>query len=1023
MGGERRLITWILVITLIANPIFLARAETPQADVPSEFQQLSVELEAAGPGDFPSRPQKDAFSLLRQKIRVVRNDSVKTYDTINPPDIPGIGNFDNEVAVEFDSNTKTLSFVLKGKITIYHDFENMDVLAFERDREILTIVERSGQAWAIDTGLAASLAFRGPLPMIQLLKISPHLLEGKIKASYLTRGVKPRAIRSDALLPLGAEQKSVLTAGDLAIYNEHELVALLDRDVIRNQLYTSELVLSILATVITPNSENLKIISDVTKEQPLVFPAALKNKKDLSDLEKEVLGSISPEKLQALLSRGLVNNSAWGERRDKFTIEQWQTKDLANHWNRLKSEPPDRRIKNKLFKNLTSKALKLFTVILAGTGAVLAAQGLIDGNGPAWAVRAVNDLYVNYWPEVLKDSVYRVTLLKSSLLMASFVPAVYVMGALAGRVLFPGWSAQKAQAKIGMILYGLMSRPFFHYLADLARQPNFITAMQKGINPFKKIKTAEGETFRAGWVNPILTGEKKSEQVNKHRDVLNQLANSARKKETLAYALAAMTFAAEAGTDPATLLLLASQNGFDSTNFEKLKTPESQSQWYRIARELVGELEDLASLRGQNQDLLTREQLSEAFLIASRTAEKINRIENSRFKTLLLDFKHAWQQLGSRTLRGIGNYSVEEGKFLFKAEPSDMVANQYWRQFMIDFELTVAQMGIFGARSDLTAPADLAADASGPLYTNRGYLVDLLEDLKIDNVIIPATLALVFQKAAVIRDHSYAPIQEHLLKGENKSDSFLRGMWTWMKAASNLQQAGYGAIYVRELVKSLKTIQAIFVFSVASRIFIGDQSLSVAILATTYVWIWYRWQYNWPWPIISRGNEVYENQTENKRREFMNLKTDLDQAIKLGDRTSEVKAYSGLMSFAKREGSELPKNLKSQELLDYVLKHPVVASQANPKVLRATTAVGSVLTTYLASGLFADSFRHYALTEWFGKIGEVGAWSAAIYSGLYLGEKYLLPKIIDQAKKINQTIKSFKNNDSALGCRRILDLQ
>lgn len=1079
----KNLIVWLIAILIAVDPILLAQAQDPvrsgesAQQIPAIVQELSDQMEAAGENDHPQAAKVDSFSFLRQKIRIVQGEKTQTYAIESAPEFAGVGNFDSEVKIDFNASTRTLSLVAESKkTTVYHEFENMDVVAYGRDGEILTVIERNGQVWASDMALAVTQAFRGPLPMVKLLQLPTHLLDGSIRANYLTRGLTPQNIRSDAIVPEDVS-KDVFTAGDLVVSNGKEIVAILDRDVMRTQLYTSEMVLSILASVIAPSEQNARILNEIIQNKPNVTET--QDYQDLSEVEKEVMRSLKVEKIQELIARATVNQQAVQERRDKFRQEQWKisnknlrdqaareieeqaeaanvfeaavkkiyqladksrpskvelekqlaSENLSPDWMKLTERQLEAHIKQRLIGGLKTRTLKMIKVILGGGGAALAGKGLINGNGPSWAVHAINTLYEDYWPAVLRDAAYRITLFKSWLMIGSFMPAVYVMGTLAARAFFPSWSAQKVQAKMGMMIYGVVSRPFFLYLARLARQPNFVAAMQKGINPFRKITNENGETYRAGFTNPLLVGQAKQKQILDRRRELDKAAKSEGRTESLAFALAAMTFAETADVDPATLVLLASKNGLSEETVTKINSDKKlQVEWYRIAAELADQLEEFSEMKGQNLDRLPEAQLREAFVLASRVASEIRTVQaNSKARTILGDLKRAWNRLGKKTLKASGNFGVQEARFLMKTEPSPYVANQYWRRVFIDYQLTALQMGALGARADLAIPGDLAADPNGPLYTNRGHLTDMVEDLRINNVNIPAEMALVYQREAAIRATEYMPIQEMTLRGEIKSDALMRGLWLWVKGAANLKEAKYKDVYFRELVKGFKTIQAVMLFSIASRVFIGDQTLVVAALATTYVWIWMKWKYNWPWAIINRGNESYEVAIETQRREFMNLKVDLDQALKLDQSRETAESYVRLVEYSRQQKADLPPYLadfeseirdllatdptpaqfeeasrllreNSAALIDHLLKNPVVPTQGNQKILKLATIIGSVSTTFLASGLFADSFRDYSTMEWFGKIGYVSAMSALIYTGIYVGETWALPAAINKWK-------------------------
>jgi hypothetical protein len=240
-------------------------------------------------------------------------------------------------------------------------------------------------------------------------------------------------------------------------------------------------------------------------------------------------------------------------------------------------------------------------------------------------------------------------------------------------------------------------------------------------------------------------------------------------------------------------------------------------------------------------------------------------------------------------------------------------------------------------------------------------------------------------------------------------------------------------LFWRELIKNLKTFQGTMLFSISGRVLLGGQHSVDAALASLYVWFWGRWQYAWPWRIINRGNQVYEETTEAKSLKQMDLKVALDQALQVGTDRDQAEAFQNIVAFAREQNAELPplftqfetaaealinappapeklpelqRELRenSQALLKYVLDNPLVATQTNAKVEWFTTLGGALITTYLASSLFAESFHPHSHAEWITKVLVVGAMSMAIYTGLYNGEKFVLPVVINKWRSLKDGI-------------------
>jgi ribosomal protein L29 len=594
----------------------------------------------------------------------------------------------------------------------------------------------------------------------------------------------------------------------------------------------------------------------------------------LSKVEIAALSALPEDAISQLIGRSKVNQVQTITNRDRFLLSEWtsgfsqmlnqakksngkddgqiqealKSGDLSPVWKPLTEKQLAEKASESLHKGMSKKGIVRIANIVAGTAA-LGALYFGVGHGPAWAVHLIDQMYSNYWPDVLKDATYRITLLKSSLALSSFVPLLYAAGMFMDTEIYKrGWGAIKSIAKTSFVVASKMSLPFFNYIADLAKQPNFLKAMRLGVNPIMPVKTAEGYVWPA-LTSPFVKSKDVNSQIKERGQLLEAKAAVKTKRIAKAWALTAIVLGNKNDIDPATITVLAQNGGVSHELLEKASNDnEFLKQWGEAAEELSA---TLSSIKADDKDIreLSQEELIEAVRLAQNTIDKIKeRQQPSRMNEVrrkLATFKRLWRTIPPRVAKGIANWGVAESRFLKDAVPSDYVTSQFWKQFVIDYLLAVVQMGLVGERAHIaTANADpnsqaakaLAADHKGEfwrskagddpgsrLWTSPGHLADMADQVRIYGLRVPADTALVYQRTAVVIEENYRPIEELTLRGNLRPDSFFHGTWVWIKGAGDIANADYAGIFLKSLQKSLKTIQAAFIWGMLARVAFGGQ--------------------------------------------------------------------------------------------------------------------------------------------------------------------------------------------------------
>jgi hypothetical protein len=940
------------------NQISVANSESSgSAGLP--YERVLKELDSAQPGQLPKNTT-DAFHLLDQSLEVFDGRFAGKYNLdrldISLPQI-AITDFDAEVRVSINPKTKVLEFNYinkAGKTLAKHSFNKIEVVSYAIDKEVLVLLDRSGKALSLDMGYVREYVFKSPLPVVELLKTNLVERFGEhLAVGFINRKLEPFDSTVDpdghTIVPLDVP----LTAGDLAIWSitdkGRSMVAGFNRSVIKTQLYTAEAMLAMMAFQFDPTPEKEGVMEGV---KLLSLPQSNGSENNMGNAYQEILAGLPARAVNRLLTRAMANKANINNPRDQFYLDEWRnqfTQMLEKSKNEqqaaVQAQLPKWREAVKtpadLFhKVITSRATKTMATIILASTTVYAVDSLqYAGQGVIWATHLINEVYNLYIPDVIKDSSYRVTLLKSSLALSAFVPLVLAAGHLYAKVKGVTWSAQKSLATMSMRIYGALMLPFWHYLAQIVRQPNFIRSLQLGINPLTKIskdsvlgqKLGVDESVIPAFNNPFLNQEKMAQKLESNVKIQNAIYSQKSRTRALAWALALQTVSEEFKVDPVSISTLIDSNGIKLSDqqIEKLtESPEFKRAWMENANELYVQFSRMKKNEIiEDFNKIDPQELAQYYAIAKETTRLLKQRSNlSRvFGRLVIH----WRNFSENTIVGLANFGINEHRFLKSAEPSDFVTSQFWKQFISDYLLSIGQVGVIGDRANLNDPQALAADEKSLLWTTPGHRFDMIDQVRIYMINVPARLALVYQNLKEVSENSYDPVENKSMLGTEKSESFWAGMKEWTKSAGNIVQAGYGFIWNRSLLRTVKSLQANLIMAAIGRIVFGGQSLLPALGAFTYGFVWAQWQFGWLWEPVNRGNQMYQERLDQQKEKFLSAKAKLAKALRLDNLPLIAEASDELAafyddSFGKRdvldritgEGLRILRDVDSEEMAE-----------------------------------------------------------------------------------------------------------
>jgi hypothetical protein len=952
--------------------------------------------------------------------------------------------------VEAARKHKVLNYIIGKKNTVRHVFQGLDVVAYARDGELLIILDSSRKIYAIDMGYVSVAAFRNSVPVFPVGEVPEGFdLSLPTKITFLTRGLQPFPVENmyqdpKATIPVD-KGTQVFTAGDAVIYQEkngqRNLVGIYDRSVIMSYVLAGTLILTWQAYAVMPSDHNGSVEDGLLTL--LKDPAFAKIAEDLSPDMQEVdplvlkaLSGLPSDTLNKLLIRIKAIHASIQDPKDKFLIEEWEksaqslmaqaakeklkkneasldTTNLGPQWQQLtrKMVEENQAVKSRFYRVMHSKAMKIVAGLAVGGAVAAGLTYLLGDNGPAWAVTVSNHLY-EALPKVLKVPghdgypAYRVTLLKSTLSMSSFVVIAWTIGALTARN--TGWAFRKQIAALGTRSYAFFQLPFFHRLARLAGQPNFLLSLQAGANPFAKIKPESeigkklelSEAIRLGLVNPF--SKDKSEKIELQNKALTQIARQRANAKIVAGLVANMVVSEQFKLDlPTMMVVQGEQQVTEKTAMDIVSNEKFHEQWTLVAAEIANQI--LNSPKASELDFtqITDDELKDYILLAGETAKEVKAFAEKHPK--LIGLRAKFNGFGKKMIKNVAGFGLDENAFLRTIEANEFVQNQFWRGFVIDYILTITQEGLYGARADLNNPKALSANPDGFLWTGKQQLSDKINLLR-SHLMTPAALSMVYQAPGTVRETNYSPIEAITLKSAIHPEGVVEGARAWMKEAVNLPKAKYADIFMRAIVKRLKTIQAPLIFMIASRVLLGGANFTDALHLFLVYTVWSQWAYNFLSHIVDRGNQMYEQKFEGPNRRFELAQIKLSQGLRLNDEAAIRDGYAELADMYKNT-ERLPEGVqKTLQSSDEILKatHEERSQALNEFLLYTRTEApfknapnslvsnifvlfGTIGTTYLGSAMFVSGATLPLLPLTLTSIG--------LYAATYLGQKFIINKI------------------------------
>ncbi|MCC6276794.1 MAG: hypothetical protein IT289_02635 [Oligoflexia bacterium] len=690
-------------------------------------------------------------------------------------------------------------------------------------------------------------------------------------------------------------------------------------------------------------------------------------------------------------------------------------------------------VRRSVYRVMNSRAMRILAALAAGGALAKAASSLMADTGPAWG-RHLGDWIYSKLPEVLKTPAtdgypaYRVTLLKHMIAMSLMVQFAKLMAVMSAPHL--KWDFRKKGAVFAMRVSSLLQFPDLHVFAKAAMQPNFLASIKAGINPVGRIK-ADSPVGRRLGLTRDLRAPGLSNPFSSARHETNYLKHQAlsavaqdRLTATRNAGLLALRVASERyKTDLPTLLMVADaiqrkenelrqtgdtvkpeviEQALRKTAEETVSHPDFYGLWCATALELLPILTNDPKALDPKFNELNNPDFQKYIVIAREAAE---RVEQAKKKNpLLTKLRTKFRMMLNQGLRSFVDFGYRESIQLASAIPGRFVYQQAWRSFMVDFHLTVMTESLFGTRANPNEPEKLVADPRWThMYTSSLQMADKFNMWRSYLITNPAALHIMYARDQAGRENRYRPVEEITLTSTMRPESFVQGVWNWLKDVSNLSENDFGNLFIRSFKNKWRTWRTPFLFFLLFRTLHGQPTGEIVHQFLVFN-VAAGMTYGWLSLLGELGNRGYMDRFDSRNRAFMASKVKFSQAIRLGTDQEIIEASQELAKLYNYEDSEsadikfltttidevlkMPPEQKKAELeklLKRAQEKPPFPNAPNSKVLNAAIAVVSISTTVLATPLYTHG-GDMALLPLILQAG-------LVYSFAYAFQNQLLPRM------------------------------
>lgn len=729
---------------------------------------------------------------------------------------------------------------------------------------------------------------------------------------------------------------------------------------------------------------------------------------------------------------------------------------------------------NQKNKKIRAKSLRIMANIVSKHKVSMTAAGVgILGGGflfPEEFIRLVNEFFplinnlnyrsgfTSYWTTIAPHLATMWLFFPALIFSLSLSYPVIVKGLtavapktlpFAGQVLHPkGWlkdhyekwvkNMNVFQRIVGtgtkIFAYGIY--PAFNYPFVWAGQSHLLSAVRKGLNPFKKIQPDSDIGETAQIEKPTKLGSKgikpqwkwkDNGEFNQHQKLQNIAYEKEQRMKSVAWLMASLAVSGKMQVNPEEILIY----GISSINVDELKRVHNDrklsAETIWVMRHLLKEIRKLdeMDIRKALVELDPRI-IIKYYERAKKLAEEVHRHPEFRNRVRNILSSESLYSL----LRKVSNVNKVQHDMM-KNVPTDFVTKRVSLETALDHSITVLLPILTTERAKFLVENmnQFTINENTAFWSGKPHLNEILINLYGAFGIVSAQQTMVFTKPTGVIDRLHSdlhsgetPVYEPAERYTKEIGSYHQNELTYYREqlaylGSAGKEGNLGDIMWRSYIARLRSIQLTIGLMVVSRLVATPQPFTEAVLGFFLYHLAGQWMFGWPWDIIHGGaklntDHLAENQKkmedlklklskvargvhedeENLRKEYKEAVIEMNQLYNKGSLKKRFlkniqKANPRLGLYLKNydtypledlliSDSMEEMRLTSEKLIDLLAEFPPLPNKVNQWAdILLTSVFGALLTTYLFVTLSVWSFdsRHLNLYN-------IGKWALINYA-------------------------------------------
>ena len=469
------------------------------------------------------------------------------------------------------------------------------------------------------------------------------------------------------------------------------------------------------------------------------------------------------------------------------------------------------------------------------------------------------------------------------------------------------WKAMKLDKKIvslGFKFIGYMMYPLTHYSIKVI-SPHFLSALQKGLNPWRTIVPVSDVGKVLGIEKPVRLGFglnyspgiqfKEDESFEKSRQLQNLVEGKERRMQTVALLLA-LVATTQKGVDPVQAVVY----GLGRLNLENVDIHDDLALRMKIIwvwKNLLKEIKNVDKMDIQKMfSELDPKDIVEYYKRAEELVEELDNRPVLREKVNNAMRQVAWVReqtvLRHFTWHNIVSFNEEEFIILKKNEPSASQTDRVIREFVGDHIPMSGVPLVATDRADfsLENTEKLAVHPNGFYLSGEPHIQETGFNTVGHFFIAAGQAGLVLADKRKLIEQAYGDVSETYAPEEiysdkirdNKQDmsNYLNHVFLDYIFKSKGKPGNFGEVAWKKYLARFKTMQMTLTLLVLLRWGLTESTLSESFMGALFFHFAGYWLFGWPWDVVFGGYLMNNNILAKNKAKLEGLKLTLSRVSK-----------------------------------------------------------------------------------------------------------------------------------------------